>query len=635
MLAEYLKYWGLQKPPFSLTPDPEMLYMSRQHQEALIRLKYAVVSNKGGALLVSENAGDGKTSLLAKLRQELEGRYQDRCRTVFIDHPTLTANQMVGEIVRQLGLPVQTNDKLALLNELRPFLLERHREGEQCVVILDEGQMLCHRPDLLQELRILLNFCVSDSFLLTFILSGQKPLDEAIRAMPEFYQRLPVRFFLRNLSRDETRELIRHRLRVAGADPRQEIFSEDGYTGLYNFSQGCPRVICSVADLALVIAHTRYSRCVDFVSVSQACSDMSRTEGGYHYYYFLESFKPDSAAAMEAPPPEAIIAPAPLEPARPETAAAADQDPPAERGSVLPTPEMASPEPAPTAPAPLPEQAPAAVSDPGLAEEPDRQPEAAPGAPDREGNRLRFVLGEPEAGDLVKCGFCGLVLEYGTRECPNCGEALEVREDPPAMQREDRPDPAALPPAAATGAAAGDSPRDDGPQLVPRERPGALELELLRQAERLGLKRCIPNENFLRQGLPPERPDEELLVFPLRRWLGSSAVLCFRNGQDGYTTRCGLVFTGGALRLVLADRREELPYATMRVVELEPVGSNGAPPVLYHLRLETAGGVFRIMLPLRAAVARPLGRVLRAYLMARAGLAATGARAENPSQEQR
>ena len=224
MLAEYLKYWGLQKPPFSLTPDPEMLYMSRQHQEALIRLKYAVVSNKGGALLVSENAGDGKTSLLAKLRQELEGRYQDRCRTVFIDHPTLTANQMVGEIVRQLGLPVQTNDKLALLNELRPFLLERHRQGEQCVVILDEGQMLCHRPDLLQELRILLNFCVSDSFLLTFILSGQKPLDEAIRAMPEFYQRLPVRFFLRNLSRDETRELIRHRLRVAGADPRQGNF---------------------------------------------------------------------------------------------------------------------------------------------------------------------------------------------------------------------------------------------------------------------------------------------------------------------------------------------------------------------------------------------------------------------------
>ena len=275
------------------------------------------------------------------------------------------------------------------------------------------------------------------------------------------------------------------------------------------------------------------------------------------------------------------------------------------------------------------------VEEPEPAQEPDRELEAAPGAPDGEGSKLRFVLGEPEAGDLVKCGFCGLILEYGTRECPNCGEALEVRESPPATQREDRPEPVAVRPAAAPGAVAGDSPRDAGPQPGPRERPGALELDLLRQAERLGLKRCIPNENFLRQGLPPERPDDELLVFPLRRWLGSSAVLSFRNGQGGYTTRCGLVFTGGALRLVLADRREELPYATMRAVELEPVGSNGTPPVLYHLRLETAGGVFRIMLPVRAAVARPLGRVLRAYLMARAGLAATGPRAENPSQEQR
>ena len=148
MLPEYLKYWGLARPPFSLTPDPEMLYMSRQHQEGLIRLKYAVVSNKGGALLISENAGDGKTSLLARLRRELDDYYQSNCRIVFIDHPTLTANQMVGEIARQLGVGGNSNDKLALLNDLRASLLESHKQGEKCVVMLDEGQMLCHRPDL-------------------------------------------------------------------------------------------------------------------------------------------------------------------------------------------------------------------------------------------------------------------------------------------------------------------------------------------------------------------------------------------------------------------------------------------------------------------------------------------------------
>ena len=88
MQPEYLKYWGLEKAPFSLTPDPDMLYLSKQHQEGLIRLQYAVISNKGGALLVSENAGDGKTSLLARLSRDLQEQYQGGCRVVFIEVTT-------------------------------------------------------------------------------------------------------------------------------------------------------------------------------------------------------------------------------------------------------------------------------------------------------------------------------------------------------------------------------------------------------------------------------------------------------------------------------------------------------------------------------------------------------------------
>jgi len=308
MQPEYLKYWGLEKAPFSLTPDPDMLYLSKQHQEGLIRLKYAVISNKGGALLVSENAGDGKTSLLARLSRDLQEQYLGGCRVVFIDHPTLTANQIVIEISRQLGVSTSTSDKLTILNELRQFLLDCHRQEIKCVFMLDEGQMLCNRPDLLQELRVLLNFCVSDAFLLTFVLSGQRPLDETLRAMPEFYQRLPVRFFLKNLDRDDTREMIRHRLHLAGNPKDREIFSEDGYTGIYNYSKGCPRIICSVADLALVIAHSRYSKQVDFVEVSQACSDMNRTDGAYHYFYFLKSFH-EQADAGAGPESSATVTP--------------------------------------------------------------------------------------------------------------------------------------------------------------------------------------------------------------------------------------------------------------------------------------------------------------------------------------
>ncbi len=98
MTDDYLKYWGMTKPPFSLTPDPEMLYMSSQHSECLMRLKYAIFSQKGGALLVSDNAGNGKTSILAKLKNDLNEYYGGRVKIVFIDHPTLSPLEMIGEI---------------------------------------------------------------------------------------------------------------------------------------------------------------------------------------------------------------------------------------------------------------------------------------------------------------------------------------------------------------------------------------------------------------------------------------------------------------------------------------------------------------------------------------------------------
>ena len=102
MTDDYLKYWGIRKPPFSLTPDPEMLYLSTQHSECLMRLKYAIFSQKGGALLVSDTAGNGKTTVLAKLKKDLDEYYAGRVKVVFIDHPTLTPIEMIGEIAHQL-----------------------------------------------------------------------------------------------------------------------------------------------------------------------------------------------------------------------------------------------------------------------------------------------------------------------------------------------------------------------------------------------------------------------------------------------------------------------------------------------------------------------------------------------------
>lgn len=298
MLLEYHRYWGLERPPFSLTPDPDNLYLSKQHRECLLRLMYAIHANKGGALIISANAGDGKTTVLRRLVADLKGEGEGEVQVAFIDHPTLTPFQMIQEMARQLGVEHIGHSKMTALNRMRAHLTERHQAGGRSVVIVDEGQMLAHRPDILQELRILLNFCLSDSFLLSFILSGQRPLEGVIRAMPEFWQRLPVRFFLGNLDFRDTCELIRFRLRRAGLPEEIDIFTRAAYEEIYRFSGGCPRVICSVADLALVVGRSLRVRQIDAPEVVQASADMDKRSGdSFHYYHFVQSVAQSQAKA--------------------------------------------------------------------------------------------------------------------------------------------------------------------------------------------------------------------------------------------------------------------------------------------------------------------------------------------------
>ncbi len=175
--------------------------------------------------------------------------------------------------------------------------------------------MLKDRPDILGELRILLNFCVSDAFLLTFVFSGQKPLDGVLREMPEFWQRLPVRFFLKNLDYDDTRSLIQFRLRKAGA--AEEIFSPDAYEGIYNYSEGCPRIICSIADLCLLVGYAKRSRRIGFVEVSNACRDMESSGDSFHYFAYIKN-RDDNSPGPSEPERKAPRKPAPLPKKRPE-----------------------------------------------------------------------------------------------------------------------------------------------------------------------------------------------------------------------------------------------------------------------------------------------------------------------------
>ncbi len=272
---EYLRYWGLEHHPFLLAPDGPMMCVTGQYFECYERLKYAIMTNKGGVLIVSEDAGLGKTTMLLKLIEDMTDQHGNNFRYAYIDHPTLTAEQMIGQITEMISGLTQFNNKLENLATLKSALIAGKMEGGRNIIVIDEGQMLCEARPVLQELRALINLTHNGEYLHTFILSGQKALWDTLQEMPEFWQRLPVRYYFTPLRFEETRELVRYRLNKAGLNVDREIFSNDAIEIIHKYSQGLPRTIIAVSDLALLNGYNDKARKVGFKEVTKAIHSMS------------------------------------------------------------------------------------------------------------------------------------------------------------------------------------------------------------------------------------------------------------------------------------------------------------------------------------------------------------------------
>jgi len=275
MSEQYIEYWGLNQHPFLLAPDSKMMYVTGQYYECLERLKYAIYTNKGGVLIVSEDAGLGKTTILLKLVDEMKEEYGDAFRFAFVDQPALSPAQMIAQITGSITGAEPHEDKLKNLTMLRDSLLESYEQGGKSIIIVDEAQMLCEAHDVLQELRTLINLTHNGQYLHTFILSGQRALWNTIKGMPEFWQRLPVRYYFIPLRVEETKEMVRYRLTKAGLEEGREIFDDDALEIIHRFSRGSPRTVIALSDLALLVGYTNQSSKITFKEVSKAINTMS------------------------------------------------------------------------------------------------------------------------------------------------------------------------------------------------------------------------------------------------------------------------------------------------------------------------------------------------------------------------
>lgn len=241
----YREFYGLRDIPFSLTPDPRFLYFTASHREVMANLHYGIQHGKG-LIVATGEVGTGKTTMLRAMLARLDRSVL----TCYIFNPGLNVAEFFHYIAASFGV-TQYASKSELLMKLGRLLMTRHARGLRSVLIVDEAQGLSN--ELLEEVRLLLNFETYTEKQLQIILAGQPELRQVLNnpALRQLKQRISLRCDIKPLRADEVPAYIRARLKTAGAT-RLDLFSADAVAMIYRASEGVPRLVNNICDNALL-----------------------------------------------------------------------------------------------------------------------------------------------------------------------------------------------------------------------------------------------------------------------------------------------------------------------------------------------------------------------------------------------
>lgn len=251
----YLQFYGLQDIPFSLTPDPRFLYFTTSHREVMANLHYGIQHGKG-LIVVTGEVGTGKTTMLRAMLSRLDRSVL----TSNIFNPGLTVPEFYEHLAADFDLGAYTS-KSDLLMKLGRMLMMRHSRGLRTVVILDEAHGLSR--DLMEEVRLLLNFETYTEKQLQIILVGQPELRTALNRpeLRQLKQRISLRCEIKPLKADEVSSYIRTRLKVAGAT-KLDLFTANAIALIYRASEGIPRLINNLCDNALLTGYATNAKLI-------------------------------------------------------------------------------------------------------------------------------------------------------------------------------------------------------------------------------------------------------------------------------------------------------------------------------------------------------------------------------------
>lgn len=272
MRLNYLDFFGLVEDPFQTSPSTKYFYSSREHQECLARIFLTLELNNGLFVAIGD-AGTGKTTLASLVMKEL---FQDENNVIaLIRQPRAKSEYAFLEKLNDaFGVKIDgigRRSTLMLENSLFNFVQEKGlMENKRIILIVDEAQEMT--PTQLLRIRELLNLETENRKLINMIFLGQLEFLNKIRSkrFKNLRQRVAMSYILNPLNVEDTGELIKHRLKVAGSDGNGISYSPDALQAINEESKGLPRDICKLGAASLLSAFTKQAHVID--------ADIVRTE---------------------------------------------------------------------------------------------------------------------------------------------------------------------------------------------------------------------------------------------------------------------------------------------------------------------------------------------------------------------
>lgn len=238
----YEAFYGLREKPFSILPDPDLIYWGQNHRLAFAMLEFGVMNSAGFTVITGE-IGCGKTTLVRYFLRKLD----DHVTACLISNTP--RNGLLPWVMMSLNQPFEGSNP-ALFKQFQRFLYNQASRGRRTILIVDEAQSL--GLEALEELRMLSNINADKQQFLQIILVGQPQLKDMLRTpqLLQFAQRVSSDFHLRPMNPHEITEYIDFRLRAVGS--RSELFTDGACKVIAETSRGVPRTVNILCDTALV-----------------------------------------------------------------------------------------------------------------------------------------------------------------------------------------------------------------------------------------------------------------------------------------------------------------------------------------------------------------------------------------------